>query len=135
MARRVEIKKQIDSTYYTFAINPIEFQDLDNQNLNIDSTIDGYSFEFRPIFDGRPRIMHWDKLPNKEPYITMVSTLKSLIGYACHLRLNYLSGSSSDTTVQNIRVVDVQTTKTLGGINDGGHVKYGSIDLIYVPIP
>lgn len=134
MARRVEIKLETSGSYYEFPINPIEFENLDSQDINIDRTVDGYSIEMRSVFDGRVRRMHWENIRNVDPYTTMVSNLKSYIGRRCDLRLNYLTGSSSNTSSSKIRVVDVQTAWKIGSQNDGGHIKYALIDLLYVPV-
>jgi len=134
MARRVEIKLETDVSYYELPINPIEFENQDSQSVNIEQTVDGYSIEMKSIFDGRPRRMHWENIRNKTPYSTMVANLKSYIGKRCDLRLNYLTGSSSDINTSKIRVVDVQTTWKIGSQNDGGNIKYATIDFIYVPV-
>lgn len=135
MARRVEIKLDSDVSYYTFPINPIEFENLDNEDISLEQTLDGYPYEMKSVYDGRPRRMHWENISNKEPFSTMVANLKSYKGRKCNLRLNYLTGSSSDTAVQNIRVVDCQTSWRQGGINDGGYIRYAVIDFIYVILP
>lgn len=135
--RRMAIKLQSedDSSYYVVPINPIKFEDIDNIDMSVGRTVDGYSFEMRTLFDGRPRTMLWKGLPNRDPYSTMVSTLKTYVGQTCNIKLNYLEGTGTqDTGAITVRVLDVQTQKQegAGAMTSTSYMTYSSIKLMYV---
>lgn len=120
--------------WYTFPINPVSFENNDNTDINVSQTIDGYSFEMIPIFDGRPKTMYWENLPNKTPYSTLIANLKALKQQTSYLKLNDLSGSPGESAVQKIRVIDVETAWSPGAgpASATCNLKYSQVKLIYV---
>lgn len=134
MPNRVQISGS--TGWYTFPINPVDFNDEDNIEINIQRTIDGYSFEMIPIFDGRPRTMQWNGLPNKSPYSSMVAQLKTFIGETVYIRLNDLSKSEGTSTPFRARVINVET-KIRSGAGSATAVSklvYDFIKLTYVNV-
>lgn len=134
MPRRIQIKEDTDTSYYTVPVNPFSYDPVDDTEVTITRTVDGYSTETRPQFDGRVRTFSWNNLPNRIPFSTMVSTLKTYAGRDCNLKLRDLSGSESDETVTNIRVIKVTATWAPGrGPSDAtSKMKYGIVSLEYV---
>lgn len=120
--------------WYTFPINPLDFDKNDNTDMNVSQTIGGHSFEMVSQYDGRPKTMTWENLPNKSPYTTLVSNLKALKQQTTYLRLNDLSGSSGISSAQKIRVIDVETKWNPGSgpLSSTCNLKYSSIKLVYV---
>lgn len=135
MARRFEIKLETAGSYFTVPINPISFDDKDSREFTADRTIDGYSFEYVPIFDGRPRTFVWNNIPNKEPYATMIANFRTYLGKRCNLKLNYLEKTgSTSTTALTIRVIDLTTTisSRAGPDSYTSNIIYDTISLTYV---
>jgi hypothetical protein len=130
MPARVQISG--GTGWYTFPINPIEFDNPDGLDVSINQTIDGYSYEIVPAFDGRVRTMTWNRLPNKEPMITMINNLKALQSTSTYLKLRDLTGELNQTTEQSIRVIDVTTSFGIGGPSDNCYMKYETVKLRYV---
>lgn len=134
MPRRIQMKLDTESNYYTFPINPANFENNDSRDLNVNQTVDGYSTEQIAVFDGRPKIFEWENLPNKAPYSTLVATGRTFLGKKCTLKLMDLSGNESDTTTQNIRVINFETKWTFGPESATSKLKYQIVRLTYVNI-
>jgi len=135
MARRVEIKQKDAESYYPFPVNPLAYLNLDSTDMNVNQTVDGYSYENIRNWDGRVRTMRWEGLPNKTPFSTLVSNLKALVGEECHIRLNYLAGGGIEETEELlIRVIDVRTEfeAGLGPKDSTSHLIYSSIEFLFV---
>ena len=97
--------------WYTFDINPSNFDDQDSWEVNVGRTLNGYSFEMLPQFDGRPKTMRWENLPNRSPYTTLVSNLKLLKGKETYIRLRDLSKSENNSEEQLIRIIKVKLSR------------------------
>jgi len=101
------------SGYYTVPINPLEFDNQDSDQVSVMETLDGGTVEQYPNFDARVRTFTWRNLPQKEPYLAMVTELKSYKGIGpILLKLNTIDfGSATEIT---IKVVNVSTTIKAG---------------------
>lgn len=125
----------VDGTgWYTFPVNPIQFNDQNSRELEVGRTLNGYSFEMFSVFDGRIRTMEWNGIINKEPYITMMSNLEALRGKSGYIKIADLSGTEGNTTVQPIRIVNVVIVPKSGrgAITAQAKMVYESIILSYV---
>lgn len=97
------------ATTYEIPINPIEVDLQDSDVVRNHETIDGNTIQQRPVFDSRIRTLTWRGLPQKEPYITMVNTLKGYKGIGTiSMTLNRINFDS--TTSQSIKIINVTTT-------------------------
>ena len=110
MPNRVQIKLASETwgvDEYTFDINPVEFAGDDEQEVAQKRTVDGKSTEQYGLHDGRIRTMTWNNLPNKEPYMTLISTLRTYVrAGVCSLRLRDLTGSNNQSVSSYIKVTD-----------------------------
>jgi len=98
-----------DVTYYSVPINPLEANLQDSDEVTNVESVDGASTQQRAFFDLRPRTFTWRNLPQKEPYITMVNTLKSYAGIGdMYIKLNTINFGSTDAI--KIKVVNVATS-------------------------
>lgn len=133
MPRRVQIKED-GGSYYTFPINPIEFENQDSDDIATQVTIDGQTVSFKIPFDGRARTMTWKNLPNKSPYSTLITQLKTYKGLDCVIKLRDLSGDTTDETEQNVRVLNVETKYSSRGIVGAeAYLEFETVVLTYVP--
>lgn len=133
--QRVAVRAYGAPSWTAFPINPLEFENLDNQIFTQTLTVDGRSIEQYPVTDGRIRVMTWKSLPNKEPYKSFVSTMKSWVRRGTYeLRLGDLSGTEEDTTVQYIKVLNVHTSWNPGAgpASADSNLKWHTIQLQYV---
>jgi hypothetical protein len=133
MPRRVQISLADGTSGYTFAINPINFDGNDNPEFSISSTIDGYSVIMKPIFDGNPRAMEWNNLPNKAPYSLLVSSLRTYINKRCRLYLQDLYGNQTYTGYQYIYPLSIETKWGVGSSSSDSSLKYETVKFTYVP--
>lgn len=135
MPNRVQIKTEDSASYYTFPINPIEFNSESNDDVEITYTIDGYPIVMKPIFDGRLRTMSWNNLPNKTPYYELVQQLISMKGKKAYIKLRTLSGSPDNQDITYARIVNVDCKwSNQGNLVATGNLVYENIVLSYVPI-
>jgi hypothetical protein len=134
MPRRIQIKKVDESSWYTFVINPSNFENLDNLPVNTHTTVDGQSVETMPVFDGRPRKMIWNFLPNRTPYKEFISKLYEYLNAGTvYIKLRDLTGTEGSDVSFQARVIDIKK-EILGGVVSGdGHIAY-KVTLTYVPI-
>lgn len=120
--------------WYTFDINPIEFDNQYSSETKYGRTLGGKSFEFLPQFDGRPRTMEWRNLGNKEPYITLIANLESLVGQNTYIKLRDLSGTLSNDQETAIRVTNLSKEITRGAGSNIAALKWSTVKLEYVLI-
>jgi hypothetical protein len=131
----IKLNGEAASTYYNVPVNPVSFDTQDSTNIKVEQTAEGHSVEMIATFDGRPRVMEWKNLPNRTPYSTMVTQLKTYIGKTCQIKLNYLAlTGSTDTVAINVRVIDVATSikSGTGPSNATSYAVYDTLRLSYV---
>ena len=136
---RVQMKLA-GGTYYTFPINPVEFDDKDSYEFTTKRTLDGKSIEQYSNSDGRIRTMTWHNLPNRSPYAggtdTLIPKLKSYVMQGeCILKLRSLSKIGS-TQEDSIKVIDVTTMLSPGAgpQTADDYLKYSTIQMKYIVI-
>jgi hypothetical protein len=114
MPSRVQI--DIQGTTVTFPINPVDYTSHNSEQYTLQPTIDGAPMRFTPFFDDRKRVMRWRKIPNKEPYITMIANLRSAIGIS-GVQINHrdLDINGDQNYWKGIRVEDVNYRYNSGG--------------------
>jgi hypothetical protein len=121
------VKFDIQGYEYTLPINPLSYDNHDNIEYKKEETVDHGAVTFAPFFDSRSRKMEWRRLPNKVPYSTMVSTLKSAIGIS-GVRVNHQGLNIAGTVDywQNIYVenVDVRLNDGAGPGDATSHLRY-----------
>lgn len=139
--QRVQIKLATDSVYYTFPINPIEFQDNDSMEYTVSRTIDGKSIEQYTFFDGRIKTMTWHNLPNKIPYAgdstSLLNKLRTLVRAGeCHLLLNDLDKVGGTDERKSIKIIDLVTELSSSPAPDSatGNLKFATIEIKYVDV-
>jgi hypothetical protein len=90
-------------------INPIEWDSKNSMLLNQTETIDGAPMYQVSHFDGRERTFTWKRLPNKEPYVTMINNFLDMryVASGVEMRRNDL-GLEDSTVWEPIRISDVQ---------------------------
>jgi len=139
--KRVQIKLATDSIYYSFPINPIEFNDNDSLEYSTSRTIDGKSIEQYSFFDGRVKTMTWRNLPNKTPYAgdasSLLNKLRTLVRAGeCHLLLNDLDKVGATAARTSIKIIDLTTVLSSSPASDAatGHLKFDTIEIKYVDV-
>lgn len=107
MPNRVQL--DIQGTIFTFPINPVEYENQDDEEHTLMETIDGSAVRFVPYMDTRKRVMRWRDLPNKAPYNTLIPNLRSAIGIS-GVKINHrsLNVNGDQNTWRDIRVENVE---------------------------
>jgi len=134
--QRVAIRLYGETEWYSFPINPLEFDNVDGYDYSQLFTVDGRSIEQYPIFDGRIRTMTWKGLANKEPYQSFVAAMKAWCRSGVYeLRLGDLSGNEGDNSVQYIKIINVFTVwrPGAGPYSAESHLCWDTIQLQYTP--
>jgi hypothetical protein len=127
--RRVQVSST-DGEVMTLPINPINFDDpLDAPNVV--RTIDGFSSISYSKWDGTVKTLEWQNLPNKAPYTNLLSILNTLPGTTGTIILNDLSGSITDTVVQNVVWISLDKKIAYGPASATAAIKYEYIKLSY----
>jgi hypothetical protein len=119
----------------TLPINPINFEDTINQP-NVVQTIDGFPAVFYSAWNGQVKLLEWQNIPNRRPYDLLTTggllqVLSLLPGTTGTIILNDLSGSSTDSTSQNVVWISLETKKAMGSARNTSCLKYEYIKLSY----
>ena len=133
--RRIRMGVVGTGTYYTFPINPINFENPDQLPFNVTSTVDGKPIIMTSQYNSQVKTLEWVNLPNKSSpinYKELVSNLKYYVGKKCNLKLMDLSGDTTDTTIQTVLILSCDTKYTSGAESHDAHLKYEYVRLNYI---
>jgi len=135
--RRITFDTDGDSlANFTLIINPIEVDLQQSIQYELVETLDGQPIASLPLFDGRIRTLTWKNIPNKTPYIEMVSGLRNLEYIVSGVQINYRDLHEDDNNDQwiPIQVLSVSTSWRAGAgpSNAVNSLVYESIVVEYV---